>query len=233
VQSVTTAEGALLTAPKTRWWPGWLLPPATILVIVVAGVLLLMTPLWMHFALGAAGGTLRAPMTGDFALYVSDRTVAELLFGPGTFQITADRNFGPAIWEADEAAHLRDARLVLYVFLALAALSLVVLAVAAWRSRRDVRFWRALRRGGSVLVIGTAVLGVIGFFAFDAGFELFHRIFFPGGNWSFSPDSLLIRLYPYAFWQLTAGALGVLCVVAGSLVWIYARRRMLRLEALP
>jgi uncharacterized membrane protein len=69
------------------------------------------------------------------------------------------------------------------------------------------------------------VVGVVGFIAFDPLFELFHRLFFPGGNWEFPADSNMIRLYPYAFWQLTAGALGVLCVMGGGLVWGLARRR--------
>lgn len=174
-----------------------------------------MTPLWMHVAMTAVGS--------PFPFHISDRTVAELLFGPGTF----------APFSADEAAHLRDARVVLYAFLGLAVLSVAFLALAARRSRHEVRFWQALRRGGAALVVGTVVLGVIGFFAFDIGFELFHRIFFPGGNWSFDPDSNLIRLYPYAFWQLTAGALGVLCVAAGAAIWLYARKRATRLEARP
>jgi uncharacterized membrane protein len=69
------------------------------------------------------------------------------------------------------------------------------------------------------------IVGVLGFVAFDPLFELFHRVFFPGGNWEFPADSNMIRLYPYAFWQLTAAALGALCVIGGGLVWWLARRR--------
>ena len=68
-------------------------------------------------------------------------------------------------------------------------------------------------------------VGVFAAVAFDAAFELFHRIFFPGGNWDFPADSLLIRLYPYVFWQLSAGALGVLGILGGTAVWWLARRR--------
>jgi hypothetical protein len=59
---------------------------------------------------------------------------------------------------------------------------------------------------------------------------MFHRILFPGGNFSFPADSLLIQLYPYAFWQLSAGALGVLGIVGGLVVWWLARRRARSLE---
>jgi hypothetical protein len=219
---VTTAESAPLIAPTTRWWLGWLLAPATILVIVVGAVLLLMTPLWMHSSIPAAGGGLPG-YTGPEALDLSDRTVGQLIFGPGTFEG----------FTADEVAHLRDARLVLYLFLVPAAFSLVLVVSTLLRRGADPRAWRAVAQGGKILVVGAVVLGVIGALAFGAAFTLFHQIFFPGGNWTFPPDSTLIRLYPYAFWQLTAAALGVLCVAAGTAVWFYARRRAARLEARP
>ena len=36
---------------------------------------------------------------------------------------------------------------------------------------------------------------------FDSVFNLFHQIFFPQGNWMFSPDSLLIQVYPSQFFK--------------------------------
>jgi uncharacterized membrane protein len=61
--------------------------------------------------------------------------------------------------------------------------------------------------------------------AFEAAFTLFHEIVFPGGNWAFSADSLLIRLYPEQFWELTAAALGILASLGALVVWLVARRR--------
>lgn len=204
-------------------WMAWLVPPATILVIVVGAVLLLMTPMWMHVGLRASGGS-DAFITQQQSLEVSDRTVAALLLGQGTFS---------ELFTASEVSHLRDAGLVLYVFLVPAAASLVLLVSSGLRRGSDPSMWRAVARGGSILVVGTVVLGTVAFVAFDFAFELFHRIFFPGGNWAFPPNSMLIRLYPYAFWEFTSLALGALCVLVGSLVWFYARRRAARLDARP
>ncbi|MEP7158230.1 MAG: DUF1461 domain-containing protein [Chloroflexota bacterium] len=229
MNAVTTADSANPTvvavtparvAPR---WEAWLLPPATILVIVVGAVLLLMTPMWMHVALRASGGS-DAFITQQQSLEVSDRTVAALLLGQGTFS---------ELFTADEVSHLRDASLVLYVFLVPAAASLVLLVSSGLRRGSDPIMWRAVARGGSILVVGTVVLGTLAFVAFDVAFELFHRIFFPGGNWAFPPNSMLIRLYPYAFWELTSLALGLLLVAAGAGVWFLARRKAVRLEKRP
>jgi len=184
------------------------------IVIIAAALLLLMTPIWMHFALSASGGT-AAVATPELALRLSDRTVSELLFGPGAF----------SDYEADEAAHMRDARFVLYGFLALAIASIALLAWSLGRESRDPRTWSSVARGGAILSAAMLVIGVLAAATFDAAFELFHRIFFPGGNFEFPANSLLIMLYPYAFWQLTAGALGVLGIVGGLIVWFLARRR--------
>ncbi len=124
-----------------------------------------------------------------------------------------------------ERAHLRDARLLLWLGIVLAVASAVLIAAALIHRRNDARRWRAVARGGAGLAVGAVVVGVVGYFAFDTLFTLFHEVFFPQGNWEFPPDSNMIRLYPYAFWQLTAAALGVLCVIGGGLVWFVARRQ--------
>jgi hypothetical protein len=221
--------GGIAPARPPRDWLSWLLPAATALVIVVLGVLLLTTTIWMHFAIPAAGGGLPGyPI--ESSLVASDRTVRQLL-GQGDFLISVECPEGATcppqelLYTVAEAAHLRDARLVLYVFLALAVAGLVFVIAALAHRPNDARRWRSVARGGAGLAVGAVVVGVVGFIAFDPLFELFHRLFFPGGNWEFPANSNMIRLYPYAFWQLTAGALGVLCVIGGGLVWWLARRR--------
>jgi hypothetical protein len=212
-----------------------LLPPATALAIIVAAVLVLTTPLWMHFAIPAAGSSLPRHNTRDL-LFKSDLTVNQLLFGPGDFEFSScpDSQKGcpggdSPLYTPDEKAHLRDARLVLYVFVVLALASLVLILTSLVHRPNDARRWRAVARGGAGLAVGAVVVGIVAFLAFDAALELFHRVFFPGGNWEFPADSNMIRLYPYAFWQLTAAALGVLCVLGGGVVWWLARRRAARL----
>ena len=211
--SATLPESAV---PRPRTWPlaAVLLPPATAIVIGAVALLILLTPPWMHLALDLSGGS-SGLATLQQAHELSDQTVVELFAGPGTF----------AAFAADEAGHMRDVRLVLWGFLGLALASFAIVAWRLSRHGRSPQTWQAVARGGLLLVGVTVVVGLFATLAFGVAFELFHRVFFPGGNWAFAQDSLLIRLYPYEFWQLTAGALGVLLIVGGVVVWWFARRR--------
>ena len=54
----------------------------------------------------------------------------------------------------------------------------------------------------SLAVIGIiAVLGIWAFINFDSLFTELHALFFSGGTWLFPADSLLITLFPEAFWM--------------------------------
>ena len=189
------------------------------IVILAVALLLLMTPIWTHFALGASGAT-NSFASPEAAYQLSDKTVSEIFVGPGTFSAFA----------ADEAAHMRDVRVVFYGFMVRATASAGLLAGQVARHPRDPQVWRSVSRGGIWVVVALIVLGIFAAFAFETAFELFHRIFFPGGNWAFPADSLLITLYPYAFWELSAAAMGVLGIGAGLIVWIFARKAAESLE---
>jgi integral membrane protein (TIGR01906 family) len=199
----------------------WVVALATLVTLLALALLPLLSPAWVHSAIHASGGAVHGA-TAAQSLALSDMTVHELLFGPGTFAMTYDA--GRPLYGADEVAHMRDVRLVLYGFLALAAVSAIVVAVALVRGAKRAT-WSAIAAGGAVLAVGLVALGVFAAVAFGAAFELFHRLFFPGGNWSFDPaHSNLVSLYPLGFWQLSAAALGILGVAGGLAAWLVGRR---------
>jgi integral membrane protein (TIGR01906 family) len=204
-----------------------LLVPATMIVILAVALLILMTPFWTHPAVGATATSIVTP---EQAIKISDLTINELIFGPGTFQFG---NGGVPYFTPDEAGHMRDVRVVFYGFMVLAIASVGLLAWQLARHPRDPAVWRSVSRGGIWLVGALIVLGVFAALAFDAAFELFHRIFFPGGNWAFPVDSLLIRIYPYEFWEWSAAVMGAIGIGAGLVVWRLARRRAESLEHSP
>ncbi|CAN5594143.1 hypothetical protein BH20CHL6_BH20CHL6_16290 [soil metagenome] len=204
---------------------GSLLSGATALVILGACLVLLLLPLYMHAALEAAGSAAYLGLAETEARRLSDLTVGELVLGPGTFAFAAEGQTR-AFYDPAEAAHLRDARTVLYGFLVLVISSGMFVGVSLARSgRRRPEVWRGIARGAGGLAIGLAAAGVFALVAFDAAFELFHRVFFPGGNWAFDPTTQrLVQLYPLPFWQITTGALGGLAIAASVVVWAIARR---------
>jgi integral membrane protein (TIGR01906 family) len=190
-------------------------PVATMLVITAVAVLALMTPFYMHPALDAAGSARYLGVSQPEARELSDATIADLFSPAGSF----------ALFRSDEQAHMRDVRVVLWGFLALSVVAAVALAVAVARRRDRTAVVRAVGNGGAALAVGAVVVGAVAAVAFEAVFELFHHIFFPGGNWSFDPTtSRLVQLYPETFWELTSAALGVLLVGGGAILWLLTRR---------
>jgi hypothetical protein len=208
---------------------GLLIPLATAFVILALALLMLLSPIYIHPALeaSAAPATLGVPTNTAFAL--SDRTVAELLLGPGSFDFAGPD--GRPFYDPAERGHMQDARVVLWLFLGVCALSAVLLAGSLLRTGGEARVWRAVARGGGSLAIGLVVAGAVATVAFELAFELFHRLLFPAGNWQFDPSTQrLVQLYPLAFWQLSAAAMGVLGVAGGVTAWLVGRRRARALE---
>ena len=75
------------------------------------------------------------------------------------------------------------------------------------------------------LVGGVIVAGAIAAVAFDAVFEIFHRLFFPGGTYTFDPSTdRLVQLFPFDFWSETTIVLGVVIIALALIVWAIARR---------
>jgi len=204
---------------------------ATGLAILGIVVVVLLSPPYIHLALGSAESAASLAVSPEGAQALSDRTVGELVFGPGSFAFPIAEG-RPAFYDAAEVSHLRDARAVLYGLGVAVIVAVLMLAVSIVRRRRDVRFWRSVAGGAAALAVVFAVIGAVFLVAFDAAFTLFHEIFFPGGNWSFDPATEhLVQLYPIPFWELTTTVLGGLVIALGALVWWVARQRAARLAA--
>ncbi len=83
----------------------------------------------------------------------------------------------------------------------------------------------ALLMGGTVVLVGFLVLGIMAVVNFDGFFAVFHSLFFADGTWTFSYESLLITMYPTAFWMgmgvvwlATTCLLSILAIVIGCIL---------------
>lgn len=168
-----------------------------------------------------------AVATRDYTVGSNDREAA--------FAMLRDinRNAQTPYAEADEAAlaaapdvytldpealsHLDDVnRVISMAGVAFAAIALAAVALCVYLGARVGR-----RAVGSVLAgAGIAVLTVFAALAawvvvdFNGFFAAFHSLFFADGTWTFSYESLLITMYPPAFWM---GMGAVWLTVTGTL----------------
>ena len=198
---------------------------ATIVATLGVAVAVFFNPAWVAFEQGradAAAWTGYGP--GDLRA-ATDAILGDLYFGGGDFAVTVA---GAPVLDPRERAHMRDVRAV-FIDFGIAVAASIALLVAGWFVQRgdSVQWWRGVRLGATVLLAAVVVLGAAALVAFDALFEVFHRIFFAGGSYSFDPRTeRLVQLFPDRFWFETSTALAVVLVAFGAGLRFLAGRRI-------
>jgi integral membrane protein (TIGR01906 family) len=199
---------------------------AAAVVVIAIAILPFLTPAWVSFE---QGRTRAAELTGysPAQLVIATNAILhDLVIGPPDFAAAVD---GTPVLDERERAHMRDVRGVFAGFgllAILAAIGLVVLSAGARRMRHPERAWAAIAAGMKGLIVAVVGAGIVAAFAFDAAFELFHRLFFPGGSYTFDPRTdRLVQLFPFDFWSETTIVLGAVIVVAAAAMALVAGRR--------
>lgn len=198
---------------------------ATALAILALTIPLFLNPWWVAFEQGRAQAAAWTGFGEPDLRRATDSILADLVVGPPEFDVEVG---GVPVLDERERAHMRDVRGVFVGFFAIAIVAAATAAsLAARRGGADrPAAWRAVRVGALGLIAVLVVAGVVALVAFDALFETFHRIFFPGGSYDFDPSTeRLVQLFPFAFWQETAVAVGAVAIVAAAVVAVVARRR--------
>lgn len=199
---------------------------ATAVVITAIAIVPFLTPAWVSFEQGRTGAGQLTGYTTAEVRTATDAILADLVFGPPDFDVVVG---GSPVLNAREQSHMRDVRGVCAGFALialLAAVGLIALYVGARRLGHPERAWAAIRNGARGLAIGVVVAGVVAFFAFDAAFEVFHRLFFAGGSYTFDPGTdRLVQLFPFAFWSETTMAVGAVIIAISIAVTFVAGRR--------
>ena len=193
------------------------------LVILGVAIALFFNPAWVAFGQGRSAVDLWTGWDQATIRSVTDSVVVEVFLGPGTFAQAVD---GVPVFTAAEAGHMADVRRVVlgFGFVVLAAL---VVLVAAWVvDPRRVAFWRGVRMGGAILAGAVVVVGAFLVLFFDVAFEIFHRVFFAAGSYTFDPRAdRLVQLLPEAFWTETSMALAAVVLALAVVVAIVAHVR--------
>ena len=199
-------------------------------LIVTVAVLPFLTPPWVSFEQGRAEATAWTGYTVDELNLVTGSILSDLVFGPPDFDVDVR---GEAVLNERERGHMRDVRTVFLGLWVAAGLSVLIIVAAFARGHRPA-VWRAVRRGAVGLAVVVVGLGVVALLAFDVLFEVFHRILFPGGSYTFDPSTeRLVQLFPFRFWQESAMAVGVTIVVLALLMATLANRGADAAQAAP
>jgi integral membrane protein (TIGR01906 family) len=199
---------------------GWLVTLIVPYLILVAIVRLLLTP----FFLQVEYHTPNFP-ADPYGFSLNDRlhwapyAVSYLVNNAGS-QYLADLKLanGSPLFNADEVGHMVDVKNLVQVVLRgwlICAALFIIIGIWAWRSYWFVDFRYAVGRGGWLTVGLLVAILLLVLTSFDSLFIEFHRIFFPGGNWSFPTTDTLIRLFPLRFWQDCFIAVGGLSLILG------------------
>ena len=205
---------------------------ATAIVIVAVAILPFVSPPWVSFDQGRAQADLWTGFTPAEVNAATGAILSDLVFGPPSFDVAVN---GQLVLNEREQSHMRDVRGVFRVR-----------GCGDRRGRRPRRglrrgapsrppgrWWRAVRAGALGAIVGVIVGGVIVFFAFDAAFEVFHRLFFAGGTYLFDPATdRLVQLFPFRFWDETTMVVGAVIVAISLLVAFVAGRRARHAAAL-
>ena len=209
---------------STRIGDAWI-ALATALTIVAVTLPLFLNPAWVSFEQGRSQASAWTGFSQPQLRQATDSILDDLVFGPPAFDVEVA---GTPVLNDRERAHMRDVRGVFIGFFVAALVGLVGAAVIAARRRSDGQrdTWRAARAGAIGLVVAFVVGGAISFVAFDALFEVFHRLFFAGGSYTFDSSSeRLVQLFPFQFWQETAIAVGAVCIALAAAAALVASRR--------
>ncbi len=165
---------------------------------------------------------------------VDGRILGDLVLWQGDFAVTTD---GAPVLSESERAHMRDVRSVFTGFWIVVLAGVAVLAAGLRRARgaspgARAAVWRSVASGARALAVVIAVAGVFAIVAFDAAFEVFHRLFFSAGSYTFDPaHDRLVQLFPEQFWSEIAIAVGGVVILVAVATAVLAGRRAKRLGA--
>lgn len=206
----------------TRFVAALIVSLATILAIVGLAVAIFFNPVWIGFAQERAGVPAITGYTPEQVRVATGSILADVLIGPPAFLVEVK---GEPVLGDLERSHMADVHDVVRLFTIVVAIAVLALLMIAAANRRQAWVWRAVGRGSTALALAGVVIGIAVVFFFDAAFLLFHRIFFPQGNFLFDPRiQRLVQLFPEQLFVETAAALAVTGFLISIVVTLLARR---------
>lgn len=198
----------------------WVVAVLIPLAVIMLGVRLLMTPLFLEMEYRMPGFP-----EDSYGFSLQDRlqwskpSMEYLLNGAGIdFLGNLKFSGGQPIYNERELAHMADVKSVVQMLIRDWYVDWIVLALLgfwAWRAG----WWQAYLTGwknGGFLTVGLLVgMGIFAATSFWQFFAWFHSLFFKGNTWLFEFSDTLIRLFPIRFWEDAVAIIGGFSILAG------------------
>jgi integral membrane protein (TIGR01906 family) len=208
---------------RTHLFLGWVITIAILFFLIMTGIRLLLTPLYLDYQYNRPGFP-----SDPYGFTVEDRLhwgklSLEYLLNDADISFLADLEFedGAPIYNQRELEHMHDVKILVQQMLVawwIVGIGLLGLGIWAWRARWLRTFWNSISRGGFItvaLIVGILLLVMV---SFSALFTAFHRIFFEGDTWIFLYSDTLIRLFPMPLWQDAFIFMGLFTLAGGLLL---------------
>ncbi len=209
----------------------WLVTLLAPLAIIMLGVRLLLTPLFLQveyrmpgFPADTYGFNMQQRIrwaTPSLVYLTNDQGIgylAELMFDDGT-----------PIYSARELSHMQDVKNVLQTLLDVwygDLFLLALLGIWAWEGNWFGAYRSGWRWGGFLTIGFLVVLAVFASTSFMDFFTWFHSLFFSGSSWLFAYSDTLIRLFPIRFWEDCFIYIGGFALIIGLALGIGLRPRL-------
>ena len=132
--------------------------------------------------------------------------------------------------DADAVQHLADANALItktIPVLIACILGCLLCIIVLMSTKQRTALGAMLLWPAALLLIAFGIAGAWAAFDFTGFFSAFHAVFFPQGNWIFPYDSLLISMYPQAFW-VAMGALWLVVTALAAIMCIVVGKRLKR-----
>lgn len=138
-----------------------------------------------------------------------------------------DEKEGLEGFTAGEISHLEDVKKVMKFADYLFYILFLMLSLILTYNRKDKKFTlRLLKFGGIGTIVFVLLILIFTLVSFNFSFTVFHKIFFPQGNWTFPFDSKLIQTFPLEFFIEVSRNMFVLSLVLGVLIVGIGRKVM-------
>ncbi|MCX6082983.1 MAG: TIGR01906 family membrane protein [Chloroflexi bacterium] len=201
----------------------WIVTIFVPLALIMLGVRLLMTPMFLEMEYRMPGFP-----EDRFGFGLQDRlqwakpSVGYLVNGDGiAFLAELKLTDGKPIYNERELSHMADVKGVVQSLLKIWYAGLAVLGLFgawAWLGGWQGDYILGWKRGGYLTAGLLVVLGLFASISFWQFFTWFHSLFFSGDSWLFEYSDTLIRLFPIRFWEDAVAYIGGFSIVAGLLL---------------